>query len=220
MNYDDWLATVESSPDLNGGGTILAPVFLDILKGQHFHIAFEWCAGPAWIGLWLLENGICDELVTGDINEKSVGMVRTTAYNHNYNVRAYVSDNLNSIPDNERFDLVVSNPPNYFNIQRSHPFGYLRDDLRPSDIDWHIHKDFYQTIPDHLDGPMYISEVEPHEKEVWLEGSLYDVRDRTPMDDFREMTESNGLKIEGTFPYIMGNTNCSILRIVRSCGRY
>ena len=67
---------------------------------------------------------------------------------------------------------------------------------------------------------MYISEVEPHEKEVWLEGSLYDVRDRTPMDDFREMTESNGLKIEGTFPYIMGNTNCSILRIVRSCGRY
>jgi len=214
MNYNDW--DVESHPSLDGGGTILAPIFSKVLGGKHFNTAFEWCAGPAWIGLWLLENGICDELVTGDINERSVEMVRKTANNHNYSVRAYVSDNLNSIPDNEKFDLVVANPPNYSNIQRSHPFGHLRDDLRPSDINWKIHNNFYDNIRPYLnnDFAMYISEVEPRKIEVYIDGFLYDLRDRVPMKDFVEMTSRNGMKIKREIPYSIGPVECSILEIV------
>lgn len=214
MNYKDWV--IESHPSLDGGGTFLAPIFARVLKGKHFNTAFEWCAGPAWIGLWLLENGIYDELVTGDINGESVKMVRKTASNHNYRVRAYSSDNLNSIPDSEMFDLVVSNPPNYSNIQRTHPFGYMRDDLRPSDINWKIHNNFYDNIRPHLNNnfALYISEVEPYKTEVYLDGFLYDLRDQIPMQDFIEMTGRNGMKIKREIPYTVGPVECSILEIV------
>ena len=145
-NYKKWLKNIEFTRDLNGGGPILAPIFEKILSKRKFDTAFEWCAGPAWIGMWLLENNICKTLVTGDINKKAVHFSRITAKKNNYNVRSYVSDNLKQIPKHEKFDLVVSNPPNYCNIQKSHPLGFLREDLRPSDIDWKIHKDFYNNI--------------------------------------------------------------------------
>ena len=148
--YYEWVETVRYTPDLNGGGRLLALVFSRVLKGRKFKRCFEWCAGPAWIGFWLLENGICEEPVTGDINPKAVEMVNATAAASGYSVTAYESDNLKDIPAHERFDLVVANPPNYCDIQPAHPFGHLRDDLRPSDIGWSIHREFYATIAVHL----------------------------------------------------------------------
>ena len=96
--YQSWLKTIKFTPDLDGGGKILAPIFGKVLENKKFNTAFEWCAGPAWIGLWLLEIGICSELVIGDINKKAIDMVKETSSNHNYNVRAYISDNLKNIP--------------------------------------------------------------------------------------------------------------------------
>ena len=214
-NYKEWLETIESTPELNGGGTILAPIFKKLLSGRKFGTAFEWCAGPAWIGMWLLENGICETLVTGDINERTVKLVRKTAIRNNYNVRAYISDNLKNIPKDEKFDLVISNPPNYCNIQRSHAFGYMRDDLRPSDVDWKIHKDFYNNISKHLndDATMFISEVEPYSRHVYLMDQLYDKRDEIPMKVFKKMIRDNGLRIINTTPYKIEDTDCYILEI-------
>lgn len=214
-NYKQWLETIESTPDLDGCGPILAPIFKKLLSGRKFGTAFEWCAGPAWIGMWLLENGICETLITGDINEKSVKFVRNTAVKNNYNVRAYISDNLKKIPKHEKFDLVISNPPNYSNIQRSHAIGYLRDDLRPSDIDWKIHEDFYNNISSYLndDAIMFISEVEPYSKNVYFMDQLYDKRDEIPMKVFKKMTKKNNLKITSTTPYKIEDTNCYILEI-------
>ena len=213
--YEKWLKTIESTPDLNGCGPILAPVFKKILTGKKFNTAFEWCAGPAWIGLWLLENNICETLVTGDINKKSVHFLRKTVKKKNYNVRSYVSDNLKQIPKHEKFDLVVSNPPNYCNIQKSHPLGFLREDLRPSDINWEIHKDFYNNISDYLNenAKMFISEVDPYSKDFYLNGELYDKRSEIPMKDFKHMTESNNLRIKRVIPYSVENVECYVLEI-------
>jgi hypothetical protein len=217
-DYQSWIKTVASTPDLNGGGDILAPIFRKILEGRHFNTVFEWCAGPAWIGLWLLETGICDELVTGDVNERSVEMVEKTAKKHNYKVRSYLSDNLESIPEWERFNLVVSNPPNYCNIQKAHPLGFLRDDLRPSDIGWKIHDNFYSSIRPYLleDSLMYISEVSPYDEEVYFGGKLYDSRAEPPIKEFVEMTERNGLRIGKAIPYDFkesGGLDCRMLEI-------
>ena len=187
--YEEWLKTIESTPDLNGGGPILAPVFEKVLSGKKFDTAFEWCAGPAWIGMWLLENNICKTLITGDINKKAVHFSRITAKKNNYNIRSYVSDNLKQIPKREKFDLVVANPPNYCNIQKSHPLGFLREDLRPSDINWEIHKDFY------------------------LNGELYDKRPEIPMKDFKCMIKSNNLKIKRVIPYSVEDVECCMLEI-------
>jgi len=219
--YQSWVDTVEYTPSLDGGGIALAPVFEEILKDKRFSTAFEWCAGPAWIGLWLLEKGICSELVTGDINSKSVGMVKKTVAKHNYNARAYMSDNLEGIPSNEKFDLVIANPPNYCNIQEEHSFGFLRNDLRPSDIDWAIHNKFYDSIGPYLadDATMYISEVEPFNINVYLNEELYDAREEVPMKDFGEMTKRNGLEIKKVIPYVFKgspHTDCYILKIQQS----
>ena len=214
-NYEDWLKTIESSPELDGGGTILAPMFEKILSGKKFNVVFEWCAGPAWIGMWLLENKICKTLVTGDINGESVEYVRRSATKHGYDVRSYRSDNLNDIPSEEMFDLVVSNPPNYCNIQESHKLGALRHDLRPSDIDWVIHKDFYKNIGKHLsdNAVMFISEVEPYQKDFYLDGELYDKRPKIPMEEFIDMTSSNGLTIKRVIPYKIEDTRLGVLQI-------
>jgi methylase of polypeptide subunit release factors len=213
--YTEWLETVESTPDLNGGGPLLAPIFAKVLSGRKFDTAFEWCAGPAWIGMWLLENNICKTLVTGDINKKTIDFVQKTTKKHGYDVRSYISDNLKQIPKSEKFDLVISNPPNYCDIQRSHQDGYLRDDLRPSDIDWKIHKDFYNNIGEYLneDGEMFISEIEPYAKNFYIGGELYDKRPEIPMKDFEAMVKSNNLKITKKIPYDWDGINCYILKI-------
>ena len=202
-DYKAWLSTVETEDELNGGGDIHAPIFESLLSGRHFKTAFEWCAGPAWIGLWLLERGICDELVTGDINPRTVELVKKTAKKHGYKVRSYLSDNMKSIPSWEKFDLVVGGPPNYCNIQESHRHGWLRNDLRAIDRDWNIHADFYNNIRPHLfdHSIMYISEVSPYDKEVYLEKSLYDLREELPINEFVRMTERNGLRIKEAIPY-------------------
>ena len=214
-NYEEWLKTIEFTPELNGGGTILAPIFEKVLSGKKFNTAFEWCAGPAWIGMWLLENNICKTLVTGDINQKTINFVQKSAKKHGYDVRSYISDNLKQISKDEKFDLVISNPPNYCNIQRSHPFGFMRDDLRPSDVDWKIHKDFYNNIGKHLNknAVMFISEIEPYSKEVYFIDELYDKRSEIPIKEFKKMIESNNLKIIDKIHYDWEGTDCYILEI-------
>ena len=132
-------------------------------------------------------------------------------------MRSYISDNLKQIPKSEKFDLVVSNPPNYCNIQRSHTYGHMRDDLRPSDIDWNIHKDFYKNISKHLNenAVMFISEVEPYSKSVYFLDKLYDKRSEIPMKEFKIMIESNNLKIINKIPYNFEGLDCYILEIVK-----
>jgi methylase of polypeptide subunit release factors len=213
--YADWLNTIEFTANLNGGGRILAPEFEKVLKNKKFKTIFEWCAGPSWIGMWLLEQGIGKTLITGDINERYVDFVSRSAKKHNYDVRSYVSNNMRQIPKHEKFDLIVSNPPNYCNIQRSHPSGYLRDDIRPSDVNWKIHADFYRNIPEYMDNDsrMFISEIEIYSKEVYFDGELYDKRKDKPINTFSQMTKDNGLKIINITPYFVGETKCYILEI-------
>ena len=210
LKYNKWLDTITELPELDGGGKIFAPVFAELLKEYKVKTVYEWCSGPAWIGMWLLELGICEELVVSDINKKAIECVKDTAKYHSYNIRSYVSDNMKSIPEWERFDLVVANPPNYSNIQTSHPKGYLRYDLRPSDIDWKIHQNFYDTIGYYLkqDSQMFISEVDPYSTEVYFrEGykttnkKLYDLRKNKPIDDFKKMISDNNLILEDLIVY-------------------
>jgi len=211
LEYLAWLLSVSSEPELDGGGQILAPVFYKLLQEQKVHTLYEWCAGPSWIGFWLLHKGICEELVVSDINPKAIECVRKTAESNSYSVRAYVSDNMKDIPSWEKFDIVVANPPNYVNIQTSHSVGHMRKDLRPSDIDWKIHKDFYKNIGGYLkeNSKMYISEVGLNDKEIYLSGEgfyndtkeLYDVRKRKPIEDFKAMIKENNLILNNIIPY-------------------
>ena len=210
MIYGEWLDRIRYTDDMDGGGRLLAPVFAAALKGRRFKRCFEWCAGPAWIGFWLLEVGICEELVAADINARAVEMVNMTG-----GATAYLSDNMKTIPKDEKFDLVVSNPPNYCNIQASHPLGYLRHDQRPSDVGWDIHRDFYATIGPYLNvgAELWISEVEPFDRQVWLNGDLYDQRPQLPIIDFANMLNGTGLRLESVKPFKLGKAQMGLLKI-------
>jgi tRNA1(Val) A37 N6-methylase TrmN6 len=103
---------------LDGGGRGFGQDFIPLL--QHYGLTrqqrvFEWCAGPGFIGFSLLGHGLCDTLCLADINPESVrACQRTIAENAlSDRVSVYCSDNLKSIPPEEQWDLVVSNPPTF-----------------------------------------------------------------------------------------------------------
>ena len=191
---------------LDGGGSALKTFFSASLRpfDTIYAHAFEWCAGMGDIGLHLLQRGLCERLTLADINEESIIEARKQVFRLGLEdrVELFVSDNMADIPKGERFDLVVANPPNYFNIQSEHPVGaVLYDDLRPNDRGWKIHEEFYGQIGDYLvpGARLLIHEVEPHSVRVFIAywDVPYDVRDEVPLDSFKKMFADGGLDYVG-----------------------
>jgi Methyltransferase small domain len=100
---------------------------------------FEFCAGPGYIGYSLLAAGWCESLVLADVDADAVSMARLTASHNELGDRVvvYRSDVLDQIPDAERWDLVVANPPHY-------PEG--NGDARIFDPGWDLHRRFYASV--------------------------------------------------------------------------
>lgn len=184
-------------PPLDGGGSSQARVFHHYLCKKYsdrvFDTCFEWCCGPGFLGFSALWSGLCKELVLADINESIVpGIERTIRENGlEGRVRYFVSDNLKSVPSDERFDLVLGNPPWAF---REIPD--LPNPLIPNDPDWQIHRQFFRQLPAFLaeDAQICISAYEPFREVACIQQQQepWDIRPRPPILDFREfLRESN-----------------------------
>lgn len=103
-------------PDLNGGGLWYAEDFSRAMV--HFGIGkseriFDFCAGPGYIGYYLLAAGHCQTLALADVNPAAAEAAQFTArYNHiEDRVSVYTSDVFDAIPESEKWDLVVANYP-------------------------------------------------------------------------------------------------------------
>jgi methylase of polypeptide subunit release factors len=196
---------------LDGAGTDLAVPFVDFVRanypGKNFPSLFEWCAGPGFTGFSLLHENICDRLCLADINRDAIECVaETTRFNNlGAKVSYYVSDNFDDIPANERFDLIVGTPPHFCGLIAKDPQHEIsKDDLRPIDPDWQIHRKFYSQVRKHLlpGGLLLISEAEPTLTEVIVgHGEGRDVRHQAPLIDFKYMIERAGLSYVKTVPY-------------------
>ncbi len=198
---------------LNGDGPSMTKQFVNLIKEQYaerlpFDTCFEWCSGPGFIGFALLEENICKNLVLADINIAAIEAARKTIEWNNLSdsVRVYHSDNLKSIPKSETFDLIVSNPPNFFCLNPRHPrYSILANDLRPNDPEWKLHRDFYKQITQFLNqnAVLAIEEVDvfatkcfmpnPEKNDAFWGPEPFDIRARKPINDFKEMIISNGL---------------------------
>ncbi|MGB7329058.1 MAG: methyltransferase, partial [Rubripirellula sp.] len=82
------------------------------------------------------------------INPDAVAMQRKTAeFNKiEHLVNIYHSDCFDSIPDSEKWDLVVSNPPHFpldYVVGNTPPGEF---NLKAHDPDWELHKKFYAGI--------------------------------------------------------------------------
>ena len=103
-------------PDLYGEGIYYEPDFwrtLALLGLKPCERVFEFCAGPGYIAYSLLAHGFCQELTLADVNPAAVEVARQTARLNGVEhlVNIYLSDGLKQIPEKEKWDLVVGNPP-------------------------------------------------------------------------------------------------------------
>ena len=132
---------------LDGGGSTFGQDFIPILRDRGMpkvQRAFEWCAGPGFIGFSLLAHGLAESLCLADVNPEAVAACRRTVARNRLESRVavHLSDNLKDIPQSEQWDLVVSNPPHFVDTS----FGQLRY----HDPDWRVHRGFFGAISSHL----------------------------------------------------------------------
>jgi hypothetical protein len=104
----------------------------------------EFCSGPGFIGFSLLAEGLCESLCLSDINPEAIQAVEQTIQLNGLQdcVNVYRSDGLRDIPEAERWDLVVSNPPHFKDN--------YHESIRHYDGNWQIHRNFYQTVAKYL----------------------------------------------------------------------
>ena len=205
---------VAYKPELDGAGSFLAPHFVKFFKKHSrylfFPTVYEWCSGPGFIGFALLAEGICNQLVLSDINPDAIECIKETIrINRLENqVRYYISDNFQSIPFSEKFDLVVANPPRYVNVNPNHEYGKLYyQDLRIHDPNWLTHQGFYQHAHRYLNpgAHLFISEIEPYKQVIYIpltDREPYDIREEPPIEVFRELMQKNQLEFITAEPYI------------------
>lgn len=139
---------------LDGGGSTQHTDFLDYLKQnpKHYTHCLEWCAGLGAIGFSILDGGFCDRLSFNDLYEPAQTYIlkNATANNLNDRVTFYLGDSLSVIPTDQKFDLVVANPP--------HVPMSVEDAQQENEVDrrlivdtgWNIHRAFFSKITSYL----------------------------------------------------------------------
>lgn len=170
----------------------------------------------------MVAEGVCNKLVLSDINPAGKACVDKTLQVNDLDVDVayYVSDNMKAVPEFEKFDLVVSNPPNFYALNPDHSrYDEFEDDFRPNDPEWVIHKAFYSTIRPYLNpgADLYISEVEPEKDIVYFpktEAEPFDVRPRPALDDFIGMIRDAGLEYRETIPFYVGKDSAELHQMI------
>jgi len=132
------------TPDLDGGGRAFGQDYIPLVQhlfGRVRTVA-EFCAGPGFIGFSLLAHGCCERLVLVDVNPRALDAVRETVRRNGLGDRVtwHLSNGLDDVPDTERWDLVVANPP-HFPAPVAEQVSMITDDLG-----WALHAAFYARV--------------------------------------------------------------------------
>jgi hypothetical protein len=183
---------------LDGGGREMVSDLVTAICASgksYYNRAFEWCAGFGVLGYELLGLHLTKSLVFSDYYDIAIRHCVDTANSNGLSskVTGYVTPCIGNIPEHEKWDLVVSNPPH--SEEASGFFDHMRNDPERShqfiensarlvvDENWGIHKEFYANIRKHLsdDADLYIIE------------SVQDVR-------YEAFIEEAGLYIVNKYP--------------------
>lgn len=168
---------------LNGGGNFFGQQFVPVVKKRFGKVnrLLEFCGGPGFIGFSLLAQGLCNEVVFVDINLEVIDILNKTIQENNLQTvaRVYLSDGLRRLPIEEKFDLIISNPPHFRTSQKLGLIGF--------DEDWKLHDSFYKNVD------KYLNE----------RGSILFQENYLGSDegDFIDMIKKNGLTYSESFMY-------------------
>ena len=179
---ENFQITYDSTED--GGGTWFGQEYVCELQryNRRFGRCLEWCSGPGFIGFALLAHEICDNLVLMDRYALSAASVAKTAKHNGCSdrVQFYNLDQVAALPEHERFDLVVANPPHYLICPGDDNYQRIA-----VDTDWRAHEEFYSHIGHYLNPDAVILMQENQA------GSLLGPA------EFLPMIERNGLRCTG-----------------------
>ena len=116
---------------------------------RKFKRALEWCAGPGFIGFGLLSHEVCKHITLLDIYTPVKELIDKTIQDNQLEgqVDFIISDNFKQVSPQAKWDLIVANPP-HFCVDPYHPM--YNDPRRYKDLDWAIHRDFFNTVGQHL----------------------------------------------------------------------
>jgi len=139
----------------DGGGTSFGMEYDKIIAKLYpervFTRCYEWCSGPGFIGYYLLDRGVCQSICLSDMYSPSIDSANFTAESNQCKdqVTTYVLDDLSLLPAEEKFDLVVGNPPHFVNKKS---LSHVSDNqIRCAvDQDWKTHQNFFKHIGNHL----------------------------------------------------------------------
>jgi methylase of polypeptide subunit release factors len=141
----------------DGGGLSFGLEYAKIIAGRYpnrvFKKCYEWCSGPGVIGYYLLSHELCNSLCLSDMYAPAIDSANITANyapnNCKDQVSTYVFDDLELMPTEEQFDLVVANPPHFVN--KDNLTEATDNQIRRAvDKDWAAHQNFFKHIGKHL----------------------------------------------------------------------
>lgn len=183
---------------LMGGGQDQKYYFLEVLGNKKYTNGFEWCAGHGEIGFEIVTNGIADTMTFSDLHPGSAEWCIKNSIDLEISdkVQAFTSSTISNLPNNVKWDLVVSNPPNAVNadlneLQRMREEGQTDDHIllfarTTWDYKFQTHKEFFENIgnytTDNVD--MYIT-----------------IQDST-IDLANNLAKKNNLRIENIYDMI------------------
>lgn len=125
------------------------------------------CCGVGIIGLTIFsrlrQDSILKSVAFGDINIFNLNSLHRTLKINKLDgligseIQYWLSDGLKNIPQGEKFDIIVSNPPHFFKSDFTSD-QLVPDKLGTYDADWAFHSSFYSRCHDYL----------TEEGEVWF----------------------------------------------------
>ena len=135
---------------MDGGGTWFGQEYVDIIRerysGRVFERCYEWCSGPGYIGFNILDHGLCGSLCVSDVYQPAIQAIHETIKNNKlHNVSAYATGTISQLPENEKFDLVVANPPHFLSCPGDENYQRIAVDQN-----WAAHQEFFANIRQHL----------------------------------------------------------------------
>ena len=180
--FDCFGLNIHCDPGLNGGGQLFYKQLTLLVNNLKFNNALEMWAGPGFIGYSLLHLNIVDRITFSDINSDAMDLCRKTARLNNLDNTSFIISDLFDNFTDQKFDLIIGNPPHYHNNNYRLERLYRGDvSLRAIDNQFSSHKRFFNTVGQHLSDDGIILLVE----NIWQMG----------LSTFQKELDSNGLQI-------------------------
>ena len=148
---------------LDGGGRLWGCNFPKDLRKLYptrvFDRCLDWCSGPGYCGFEMLSFEVAKSVVLMDLHDLAINYANITIDKNNCRdkVTAYCIDQVGKLPDHEKFDLVIGNPPHTSQVNRKLDSDQTRI---LSDVNWNSHREFFANVGKFLtdDGVIWLCE--------------------------------------------------------------